>query len=561
MLHWSQSHFLGALGWATLNSFWQMAVLWYVYVAATQLLKLPASKKYVTAVSALLLGFAWFVITAVLYYQNQTTAFAFFQPYIPQSNPVLSTCLLSASVAYLLLLIFPAVRLLKNWQFVRVLQTEGLSKADLHYRLFVRNVAERLGIKRNVKLVMSGIISSPVTVGYLKPMILLPIAAMNNLSTTQVEAVLLHELSHIRRYDYIVNLVVSIIHTLLYFNPFAAFFMRTVEAEREVCCDEVVLQFGYDKLGYASALLHLEKASAKFRLLALAAAGKQNLLTRIEKIVGMEKKRAFRLVQTVPMLAALVCILLFNSVLLIQDAKVGTAIPYTSDAVFMPWQMEQRSKKPLLEPQKQTVAHSKILETATSQIIIDIVNAQSSQPSAANAPATTNPATEMTVPVNFDDVDGNLSKEEKQDVATTLEATKKVVGNLQWKEITTAMGEVLRDDEKAHAEQAYLQELANVNWQNVEQNLKANYEKINWQAIHESMSKALAQIQVDSLQTMYAQALVQLEKAEKEVKSSASVKRNPIPDASLQDMEAARQTLRRNIDSLKLSRPKRVVHL
>src|SRR5205823_1023949 len=158
------------------------------------------------------------------------------------------------------------------------------------------------------------LVSSPVTIGYLKPIILLPVAALNHLSTAQVEAVLLHELSHIRRYDYLINLIVSVIHTLLYFNPFVKAFINTMEAEREACCDELVLQFGYDKVGYASALLHLEKTSRQYQALALAAAGKQNLLTRIEKIVGMEKKKTFKLVQIVPLFLALFCILLFNSV-------------------------------------------------------------------------------------------------------------------------------------------------------------------------------------------------------------------------------------------------------
>ncbi|RYZ28156.1 MAG: M56 family metallopeptidase, partial [Chitinophagaceae bacterium] len=249
MATWSQSHFLQALGWATLNSFWQMAILWCAFVSVNHLFKLSATRKYQASVGAMLIGFAWFITTFVLYYQNNSSSYAIFENTITHSNSLLNICLISASLTYLLLLIFPAARLFRNWQFVQVIKKEGLGKADLNYRLFVQKVSGHLGITKKVKLVISNLVTSPVTIGYLKPMILLPVAAMNQLTTSQVEAILLHELSHIRRYDYLVNFIVSIIHTLLYFNPFVKFFMNTIEAERETCCDELVLQFGYDKVG------------------------------------------------------------------------------------------------------------------------------------------------------------------------------------------------------------------------------------------------------------------------------------------------------------------------
>ena len=273
----SQSHFLQALGWATLNSIWQMALLWAIFSSANQLFKLSSTRKYQASVGAVMVGFAWFVSTFVLYYQNNSSTYAFFENTINHSNSLLNVCLLSASVTYLLLLVFPAVRLFKNLKFVKRIKQEGHQKAQLEYRLFVQKISFLLGITKKVKVAVSTLVTSPVTVGYLKPVILLPVAAMNNLTTAQVEAILLHELSHIRRYDYLLNLVVSIIYTLLYFNPFVKTFINVIESEREACCDELVLQFGYDKVGYASALLHLEKSSGRHQELAMAAAGKQNL--------------------------------------------------------------------------------------------------------------------------------------------------------------------------------------------------------------------------------------------------------------------------------------------
>ena len=560
-MHLSQSHFMQALGWATLNSFWQMGLLWCLFLGVNHVFRLTASTRYRAAVSALLLGFGWFITSAVWYYQNSSSTYAFFENTITHSNNTLNVCLLSASVTYLLLLIFPAVRLFRNWRFVQVIKKEGWQKADLSYRLFVEKVTWHLGIQKKVKLVVSSLVSSPVTVGYLKPMILLPVAAMNGLSASQVEAILLHELSHIRRYDYLVNLIVSIIHTVLYFNPFAKMFMSVIESERETCCDELVLQFGYDKVGYASALLQLEKISGLQRL-ALAAAGKQSLLTRIEKIVGMEKKKPFRLVQIVPLAAAMICILLFNSVLIIRDAKTGTAISYTANTVFTPWQLEsghtaKRAVPAYIKPAVQQMQNDL---AASPQLKIDIITAQEND-ATEEKPSPLEHAAQNLLPVDYDEVDGSLTKEEKETVATTVEATKKVLSTLQWKEIDASLADVMNRKEKEIARKHYVNEVNRLNWQNVEQNLKANYDKLNWPAIQENVDNAMAQAQLDSLQSVYGQALSELTKAEKEVVVKARIKNTPLPDCSVNELNAVKETLRKNLDSLKAVKAKKVVHL
>ena len=105
MATWSQSHFLQALGWATLNSFWQMAILWCAFVGVNHLFKLSATKKYQASVGAMLIGFAWFITTFVLYYQNNASSYAIFENTINHSNSLLNICLISASLTYLLLLL------------------------------------------------------------------------------------------------------------------------------------------------------------------------------------------------------------------------------------------------------------------------------------------------------------------------------------------------------------------------------------------------------------------------------------------------------------------------
>lgn len=555
----SQSQFLQALGWATLNSLWQMGLLWAAFIAINFLFRPSAANKYKAAVVAILLGFAWFVFTAFLFYQQAPGTYSFFENSIPYSDNILRVCLLSASLTYLLLLAFPVVRLVKNWRFVQRLRQHGQLKAQVQYRLFVQRIAAQLGIAKKVKLVVSNLVSSPVTVGFLKPVILLPVAAMNQLTVAQVEAILLHELSHIRRYDYLLNLIVSVIHVLLYFNPFVKTFMKVIEDERENCCDEAVLQFGYDKLGYASALLHLEKWACNGRSFLLAAAGRQNLLTRIEKIVGMEKKKPFKLLQLIPLLAATACVLLFNSVLLIQDAGNGAGMSYTADAVLTPWQLNATHPNKADVPVQHKTSPSLLSEVtaAQPQISIDITNWSVEQQPLLEP----QPTVEHLLPVDYDDVDGRLTADEQANVKTAVEGTKKVVAETQWKQIDAAIGEVLTDAEKVVARKQYNQEIENINWNNVEQNLKANYDKLNWESINEKVNFALAEVKFDSVNTIYAKALKELQKLEKELKNKATVKLSLLPDCSVEQISMAKETLSRNLDSIKSVRPKKIVRL
>src|SRR5215212_9357821 len=108
MANWSQSHFLQSLGWATLNSFWQMALLWCIYLVINSILKIPASKKYQLAAGAIVAGFVWFVFTFIYYFNSSSiSGIAIFNQTINESNRLLNIFLLSASLAYLGLLIFP----------------------------------------------------------------------------------------------------------------------------------------------------------------------------------------------------------------------------------------------------------------------------------------------------------------------------------------------------------------------------------------------------------------------------------------------------------------------
>ena len=134
-------------------------------------------------------------------------------------------------------------------------------------------IASRLGLRVAVHVVESALVDAPAAVGWLRPVILLPIAALANLTPSQVEAILAHELIHIRRHDFLVNLAQSVAETILFFHPGVWWVSGQIRAEREHCCDDVAVQVCGDPVDYASALAELEAWRSRGTTLALAATG------------------------------------------------------------------------------------------------------------------------------------------------------------------------------------------------------------------------------------------------------------------------------------------------
>ncbi|MGV3528779.1 MAG: M56 family metallopeptidase [Flavisolibacter sp.] len=564
MADWSQSFFLQALGWATLNSFWQMGLLWCGYLLIIQLFRLSSHQKFLFSVSSIAAGFAWFILSFFNFKQTNGLLSSMVETTVSASY--LQVFLISASVTYLALLVFPAYKLLRNWNFVRRIRQQGLEKAALPCRLFVQKISAQLNLKNRVSVFVSSLVHSPVTVGYFKPVILLPLSALSQLSPLQVEAILLHELSHIRRADYLLNFLISIVHTILYFNPFVKLFVQQIDAERENCCDEMVLQFGYDKVAYCSALLTLEKTAGQRRTLALGATGKKNLLSRIEKMVGMEKKKRYNLAQLIPAFAAIVCLLAFNSVLVLHDANKAQDMALTSSTAFNPFYLMEsgKTKKAEINATPSTVP----IEQQPSLAKATQVTTETQQPVAA-APEIVSieipPAPVQPMPgvihVAADEVEASLTDQQKEQVTATIDATKQILITLQWQQVESSMADALNEGEKELVKDAYNRQLAAVNWQNIEKNLKANYEKIDWTAVNMDMAKALTEIELAKLEKKQEVFLEQLQKLEKEICTSETADCVLLPDASLKEIKQAQEEVRRNLQEIRAAKDKKIIRL
>lgn len=163
----------------------------------------------------------------------------------------------------------------------------------------VGKLSESLKINRMVAIAEARI-SSPMVIGFMKPVILFPIGLLSGLTAEQVETILVHELAHIRRQDYIINMIQSVIETIYFFNPFALLISANIREERENCCDDLVLAKGASPILYATTLAQLEEARTTSSL-AMGLMGNQNqLLNRIKRIMENSAKNDWGKSRLVP---------------------------------------------------------------------------------------------------------------------------------------------------------------------------------------------------------------------------------------------------------------------
>ncbi len=157
---------------------------------------------------------------------------------------------------------------------------------DVALQQQVKKFTVMLGIHQNVRIGLSKLVSGPCMMGYFKPVILLPFTLSTSLSAEEIEVIVLHELAHIKRNDYLVNIIQQLISIMLFFNPCVRLINRIINEERENCCDDLVVQTTANPLLYAKTLLKLEQTRQNDRKLALAATGKKHLLlTRVKRIM------------------------------------------------------------------------------------------------------------------------------------------------------------------------------------------------------------------------------------------------------------------------------------
>lgn len=308
-----------ALGWSLIHSLWQGAVIALLLAMVLLFFRKSSSKfRYRLSVGSLFLIFGLFIGTFVFFYSNANLQKAEktiiehdeFIEFIVETTNVSraeNTDFLTAYVDYfnthlpfvvtlwLMGMMVFALRFLGGLAYTQRLKHSQNLPMAFEWEEVMMEIKTRLKITQNIQLVESKLVSVPMVIGYLKPMILLPIGVVNQLSISEVEAVMAHELAHIKRYDYLVNIIQSIIETLLFFHPAIWWISGEIRRERENCCDDLALGI-VDNLTFAKALATLEQ----FRLNSIyqrkpqfsmaAITSKNQLLNRVQRILNQPQK-------------------------------------------------------------------------------------------------------------------------------------------------------------------------------------------------------------------------------------------------------------------------------
>ncbi len=187
--------------------------------------------------------------------------------------------------------LFCSLRPLLGWRTLRRLRRIGISAPSDEILAAFTRVSTRLGVKRAVQVFNSTLAKGPLVVGYLRPVVLLPVSLATSIPMAQLEAILAHELAHIRRHDFVINLLQTLIETLFFYHPAVWWLSHRIRIEREHCCDDLVIKLFNNAPDYGRALLAVEQLQGQTTSLALGA-NDGSLLGRIRRIVSPAANQA-----------------------------------------------------------------------------------------------------------------------------------------------------------------------------------------------------------------------------------------------------------------------------
>ena len=315
-----------AIGWALVHLLWQGVLVAAILAAALALLqRRSANARYFASCAALVALLLLGAATTVRTYNNSVTPVA---PVIEETTPAEATQPIAAAestadttetvappmsitwldraapviafasghlpqivLLWLVGVAFFSTRLVVGWIGAYRMAARYAHPASADWQRTLARTAAALKLRRAIRLLESAAVEVPTVIGWMRPVVLLPIASLSGLTPEQIEMILAHELAHIRRHDFIVNLLQAVVETLLFYHPAVWWMSRRIRVEREHCCDDVAVAMFGDPLQYARALTRFEELRLDPAHAVLASNG-GSLLTRIHRLVGARGESA-----------------------------------------------------------------------------------------------------------------------------------------------------------------------------------------------------------------------------------------------------------------------------
>jgi beta-lactamase regulating signal transducer with metallopeptidase domain len=397
---WLSREEMVALGWTLLHFCWQGTAVAMAYAVANQMTARATSKvRYAVPLAALMLmpvvvvgTFAVEMRTAAPAQVYRDTAQVISEaPLTVRPRPIVHELPLASSLEepgdwlamraerllpwvdglWMAGVFLLALRSLGGWWQLELIRRRARRMVPQEVERAFRRICEQVHAGRQVVLRASDEVISPLAMGVWRATVILPISAVLGLPREELEAVMAHELGHIRRWDYMWNLLQTAVESVLFFHPAVWWLSRTVRDRREVCCDEIAVQSCAGAAVYARALLRLEEQrTVKLRLaMALGGCG-GSLLGRVRKVLGEDMAMEGRMTSGVSVAAAGALV-----IALLLGPKVGEAVA-----------------TPMVAAAQPVVAHvvAKLPRAMVSQI--EKPNARMAAPPVAEAPEISAPS-------------------------------------------------------------------------------------------------------------------------------------------------------------------------
>jgi beta-lactamase regulating signal transducer with metallopeptidase domain len=295
-----------ALAWTLLHFLWQGAAIAALAAALMSLFR-ASSTRYLIGVGALALMFASFGVTFALLSgpADGGAALAASSSHIrAEAAPAAPANQLAAGSpaaeterdfawvarAWLVGVCLLALRIAFGLLLLERLRRRNLSALPVDIIARCGDLQRRLGIARVVRYCECGLVNVPSVIGFFRPVVLLPMRALTGLSPEQLEAVIAHELGHVKRFDVMVNFFQVITETLFFFHPAVWWLNKRIRANREDCCDDVAIAACGRHASYARALATMEswRDTPEFAMAATGGA----VASRVARLLGISQQKA-----------------------------------------------------------------------------------------------------------------------------------------------------------------------------------------------------------------------------------------------------------------------------
>lgn len=313
LLNFISEDLIYALGWTVMHSLWQGFLIAIIMAFAFQISRKKSAKvRYEIATLSLFMvlvsavcTFIWYFGTAGEVIEQQVTlvgqsitvdqvagsstiqnftqsCIAYFNDHLPI---IVLLWMIGAS--------FFIIRLFGGLIYIQRLKNHRLTLLPEYWQTKVQVLISKIPTKKVVQIFESASVKVPMVIGYFKPYILLPIGAINQLDENEVEAIIAHELAHVFRNDFLLNILLSFIEVFFYYHPAVWWISGNIRLERENCCDDIAISVCGNSLTYAKALVRLQELNAYTPTFAMPFSGQKNqLLNRIRRILNQPQSRS-----------------------------------------------------------------------------------------------------------------------------------------------------------------------------------------------------------------------------------------------------------------------------